>query len=69
VDPDIKHSALNSHPGITVALFKQDGEVADNPQAYIDRFFERRADVVEDLMYEAVGVAKPTASDEAGIAS
>ena len=38
VDPAVKASAVTSHPGVTLALLKEDAEVANNPGAYIGRF-------------------------------
>lgn len=63
VRTDIHTDAIKSH-GLDIAMF--DGDSAKDPAAYIERFFSARSTVLEQMVYQAVGVKPPPREAEAG---
>jgi len=59
IDPSVRSAAIPTHVGIDIALLKDDANLAQAPGDYVKRFLEARAEKIEDLMYESVGVDKP----------
>ena len=58
LDPAVKDSAVTSHIGVDLAIFKDDIG-PDGPGEYIQRFLAHRAEALERLMYEMVGTPPP----------
>jgi hypothetical protein len=61
--PDISRDAIRSHR-IEPSSLEETEETKNSPRAYIAKFFTERADLLEQTIYEAVGVPKPASGDE-----
>lgn len=59
VRPDVSKDAIATHPGVEISALEEDGKVSGKPAAYIERFLSSRAEFLEGVVYNAVGVKKP----------
>jgi hypothetical protein len=54
--PDVSRDAIRSH---RIELSTLEGADGETPAAYIQRFLDERAAILEQMIYDAVGVPKP----------